>query len=298
MNPLITVYPLIMLSFLFSSGSTCNQTEDVKETKGLQRLMELPPVLKECSGMIYLEKNTLLAHNDSGNKAELYAFAQDDTKNVRTIKVVNVKNHDWEDIASDEEFIYIGDTGNNSGTRQNLMIYKVKKADVLKADEVHAETISFSYAGQTRFNDSNRHNFDCEALVSKGDSLYLFSKNRGDFRTDVYALPKMPGKYSIAITGTYDVQGLITGADYRERNDHGELALVGYSVHGKALYPIIVFNTRVKGNDFFEGNIRRELFPESLQTESIVFAPSGELLISNEEEDDSDGYLYTYKIRD
>ena len=141
--------------------------------------------------------------------------------------------------AADDEFVYIGDTGNNGGTRQNLMIYKVRKDDVMNKAEVIPEIISFRYAGQTKFNDSNRHNFDCEAFISKGDSLYLFSKNRGDFRTDVYALSKVPGDYVITASESFDTDGLVTGADYRGQDESGELVLVGYNIHGKAYYPFI-----------------------------------------------------------
>ena len=39
------------------------------------------------------------------------------------IKLNQLKNKDWEDIAKDSENYYIADTGNNNATRENLKIY-------------------------------------------------------------------------------------------------------------------------------------------------------------------------------
>ena len=47
----------------------------------------------------------------------------------RTVTIQNAANVDWEDICTDDDYIYIGDFGNNSGNRTNLRIYKVLKSD-------------------------------------------------------------------------------------------------------------------------------------------------------------------------
>src|SRR5688500_13103075 len=52
----------------------------------LEPVLELPPVLKECSGMIELSENQFLAHNDSGNKPYLYLFT-DKKQDPKVIKV-------------------------------------------------------------------------------------------------------------------------------------------------------------------------------------------------------------------
>ena len=161
-----------------------NKTIDSRPVKPteykLEPVLELPEVLKECSGMIELSDGRFLAHNDSGNKPYLYLFSSK-KEDPKVIKVRNVSNNDWEEITEDDEFIYIGDFGNNGGTRRNLMIYKIKKDDIKNQSEVTPEIIKFSYKGQTKFNDSNRHNFDCEAMISKGDSLFFVFKKQGRF---------------------------------------------------------------------------------------------------------------------
>ena len=294
-----------MIKFLifFQAASFCSMPllnlnackTTIPPDDGLKPLIELPSILKECSGMIPLGNNKLLAHNDSGNKPHLYVFDMEKDAVVRTIKVRRVKNNDWEELADDEDYVYIGDFGNNGGTRQNLMIYKISKND-LAADTVVPEIIEFSYEGQTKFNDSNRHNFDCEAMISKGDSLYLFSKNRGDFRTDVYSLPKIPGKYVTRSLGSYDAEGLVTGADYRSNNGKGELVLVGYSIHGKAYYPFVLQFGDIEGSDFLRHEPKRYDFREVLQTETIFFHGDDEVYITNEEENGRDGFIYGLRL--
>lgn len=261
----------------------------------LEPVLELPSVLRECSGMIELSDGRFLAHNDSGNKPYLYLFSSK-KEDPKIIKVKNVANNDWEEITEDDDYIYIGDFGNNGGTRQNLMIYKIKKSEIHNQTEVTPEIIKFRYNGQTKFSDSNRHNFDCEAMITKGDSLYLFSKNRGDFRTDVYGLPKAPGEYVTSKMGSFDSEGLVTGADFREHDGNGELVLVGYSIHGKAVYPFILYFPKVSGTRFLEDEVQRIDFRRVLQTESILFHSKDKVYLTNEEEDNSEGFIYEVKI--
>lgn len=244
-----------------------------------------------------LGHHQLVALNDSGNKPYLYVFSENDRKKVRTIKVNGVKNNDWEELASDDKSIYVGDFGNNGGTRQNLMVYKISKDDLLQKEEVDAEIISFRYDGQTKFNDSNRHNFDCEAMICKGDSLFLFSKNRGDFRTDVYGFPKAVGEHVATKMGSFDSEGLVTGADFISKGNGGELALVGYSIHGKAFYPFILYFPDVQNSRFLDGEFEWIKFDQVLQTETIIFHGHDEVYLTNEEEDGSDGLIYKVDLK-
>lgn len=264
----------------------------------LTPIVELPKLLKECSGMVELGNGLLVGHNDSGNRPELYVFDVKDPSKVRTVLVANVNNNDWEELAYDDQYVYIGDTGNNGGTRRNLMVYKIKKSELRTATTVTPEVIKFSYKDQTKFNDSNKHNFDCEAFVCAGDSLYLFSKNRGDFHTNIYGFPKVAGEYVVEPLGTYNAGGLVTGADFRKKGNKSELVLVGYSVRPKKLfYPFVIHFTDFEGHHFFEGQVQRWDHDQILQTESIVFHKDNEVWITNEEEDGTEGMLYSLKLK-
>ncbi|MDQ3016731.1 MAG: hypothetical protein M3R25_08470 [Bacteroidota bacterium] len=267
-----------------------------KKPRTLEPIADLPGVLKECSGMVELGHQNVVALNDSGASAKLYVFNPEHPEDVKTVVVLGVKNHDWEELATDENHVYIGDTGNNGGKRQNLMIYKVRKTDLETKDSITAEIIKFSYQAQTKFTDSNRHNWDCEAFVCVGDSLFLFTKNRGDLKTGVCGFPKVPGTYVATIYDTYDSHGLVTGADYRKTGSGDELVLVGYDVTGNGYHPFVIHFTDFKGNQFFQGKSDRWEYDKVLQTETILFHNNNEVWISNEEEHGDEGKIYSLQL--
>ena len=81
---------------------------------------KLSKKIDETSGLEYFNEG-LITHNDSGDDAKLYLFSQ--TGELLEEFVVNdAVNNDWEDIAMDESYLYIGDSGNNYGNRKNLNI--------------------------------------------------------------------------------------------------------------------------------------------------------------------------------
>ncbi len=240
----------------------------------------LNPILSETSGLI-LWNNKIWTHNDSGGDPFLYAMQPTSNAIVKTVKITNATNQDWEDIAQDSKYIYIGDFGNNGrSNRTDLKVYKVKKADILAGNSVTASVINFSYndqtevvAGQTRFD-----NFDCEAMIAYGDSLYLFSKNWGDYKTRLYKLPKKPGTYKAINIGELNVHGLITGATVTA--DKKTIALSGYNT---LINPFVYLLYGFKGTDFFGGNKRKVLLSENFtQMEGICAAGSTSFYVSNE----------------
>ncbi|WP_240743145.1 hypothetical protein, partial [Ilyomonas limi] len=84
--------------------------------------------LNETSGLLWWN-NQVWTHNDSGGEPALYAVDSSTGKIIRKVTVSNATNIDWEDLAQDDNYIYIGDFGNNAqGNRNDLKIYKVKKS--------------------------------------------------------------------------------------------------------------------------------------------------------------------------
>ncbi len=285
-------FPFASLALMLSLACASSLPQDPR----LKPVASLPEELKECSGLIDLGDGLYVGNNDSGHPAELYVFSLNNDSAVRRVKIKGASNYDWEEMASDDHFIYISDTGNNSGNRKDLAIYKVRKTDLLQNDEVTAEKIALSYPKQNKFEPSNKHNFDCEAMVSVGDSLYLFTKNRGDSRTDLYSIPKTAGTYVARYLDSYAADGLITGAAYRAEDVHAELALIGYTVEGKGYHPFILYFPNVNGTAFFESSAQRITFDGKLQTETIFFHDPYNVYITNEEEHGDKGYIYQVAI--
>lgn len=235
--------------------------------------------LKENSGLIYYD-GLLWNINDSGGEDHLYGV-DFSGKIQKEIKIEDADNDDWEDIAQDENHIYIGDFGNNKGTRKNLVIYRIDKDEIGKKDEqkVEAKKIKFSYANQHQFDAANLSTpFDCEAFAELDGTLYLFSKNWVTQTTEVYALPSKKGEYEISPIDTFNAGGMITGADFSP--DKRKLVLSGYNF----FKPFLWIFTEIKPGNFFEGD-RIFIEMDSLfraQTEGVCFLGNDSLLISCE----------------
>ncbi|MBL7906774.1 MAG: T9SS type A sorting domain-containing protein [Bacteroidales bacterium] len=240
----------------------------------------LPESVNETSGLIYWNGG-LWTHNDSGNEAVLYKLDTITGQILQTISITGAVNIDWEDIAQDDMHIYIGDFGNNEGNRTDLRIYKTAKADYPQIGDgsVPVSLIEFSYGDQTSFSRENRSNdYDCEALISFNDSLFIFTKNWVNQQTRLYGMPVQPGVYTLNPVATFNTDGLITGADMIA--DGSEIVLCGYKNYNPFIWLLYDF----QGSNFFGGNKRRINFSGMLgtQTEGASYTYGKNVYISCE----------------
>jgi hypothetical protein len=263
----------------------------------LVKVASLPSVLDECSGLVRLQDDLFIGLNDSGDEARLYRFAEGRT-DAEEVRILNADNRDWEEMAADSQFVYIADTGNNGNDRNDLCIYRVPRAGLEAADSARAERIDMRYPGRDDLRPSNRHNYDCEAIIAYGDYLYLFSKNRGDLRSDLYRVPARPGDHEATWLGRIEVGGLITGADWRPaKNGLVEIVLVGYSVLSKKKYkPFLMYADAVDLSRYSSTAFRRYAYDELLQTETVMFNGPDEVLLTNEGEHGDEGFLYSFRL--
>jgi hypothetical protein len=134
--------------------------------------------LKEISGIEYDKQQRLWAINDGGNAPRLYQVNEDGSI-VRSIKIENAKNLDWEDMTQDYfGHFFIGDFGNNDNDREWLTIYKIENPIDIKGDTTQAEIIKFTYPGFSTVDPVNNMKNDIEAFIYYKQALYLFTKNR------------------------------------------------------------------------------------------------------------------------
>lgn len=217
----------------YDSGATTNNGSCKYPSTSITPSLEtrLPEIVAETSGLLYYN-GKVWTHNDSGGQPILYQI-DSVTKNIlKQVFIANANAIDWEDITRDNTHLYIGDIGNNEGNRSNLCIYKIPLAE-LEKDTAYASKISYSYPDQTDFSPRNQnHNFDAEALISLGDSLYIFSKNWQDLRTKCYSLPKDTGTHIASMNGELYVGGLITGAEFDPAD-----SLIFLTAYSKLLAP-------------------------------------------------------------
>lgn len=168
--------------------------------------------------------------NDSGGRAAVYAFDDQQFSYRKRVDIAGAKNIDWESLAQDETYLYIADCGNNLSHRPVMQIYRVRWEHLLHAK--HKNAVSFDQRQRFSFNDRpaqpirGQNNFDCEAITRVGDQLWLFSKNHDDRRSRLYQLDLNARSQIVAPILELPVNGMITAADY---NPHtGQLALLGY----------------------------------------------------------------------
>lgn len=204
------------------------------ESHSQNKIATLPAELVESSALVKY-KCSFLTLNDSGNDAKIFVFNKKG-KIKHTCFIQNATNIDWEALTYDgNEFLYIGDIGNNANKRKDLAIYKVRMDDVLEKDTVKAEKISFHYPQQTNFPPSEpRLYYDAEALIVIDNQLMIFTKNRTvpfDGVSKIYTLPTTPGTYEAKIQNDLKLPSTnwreesITDATYYE----GELFILTYS---------------------------------------------------------------------
>lgn len=243
-------------------------------------LIPLPSIVEETSGLATLADD-FLTFNDSGGEASLYRLDQNG-KFIEAYPIEGAVNRDWEDITQDDRYFYIADTGNNYAKRRDLTIYIVNKEFEL------VDSISIRYADQKKFKKKKKNKYDAEALVSIGDSLVLFSKNRKSYKTQVYSFPKQPGNYVLEKRITYDVDALITGGDFSEVSQR--LILTAYLPDRRQLL-FLADNFSLDQLD--QQKLERYQLPlNDAQVEAVKILPNNSIWISSEGEGANTPFLF------
>lgn len=157
------------------------------------------PQIRESSGLVKSRRypQVFWTHNDSGGQARIFAI-DPRGRLIANFAVQGVGASDWEDIAIDDSGnLYIGDIGNNTGKRRDLVVHRVPEPNPFASDREARPDLSlpFRYADQSEFPARGWLNYDAEALIWMEGALYILTKHRCDRRSALYRLP-------IARTGT------------------------------------------------------------------------------------------------
>lgn len=191
--------------------------------------------ITESSGIAVsrCNENVLWTHNDSGDKAYIFALNQKGEK-LGTWKVSGAENFDWEDIATRKEksgecFLYIADIGNNKRTRGEMTIYRVKEPKVSDENKSSskknplttetAEAIKFDYPEM-------RHDAETLMIHPETGDIYVISKRL----SGAAAVYKLKANYEKEKTNTLEKiadfevpaipNGLFTGGDISPDGKH------------------------------------------------------------------------------
>ena len=227
--------------------------------------------LHESSGLVYWD-GSLWTHNDSRDNT-LYRVDPASGKISGKVILAGEENTDWEDMAQDRDHIYIADVGNNSGSRKDLHILRIAKNSLGKG-KPDIDRISFTYEGQEDFTSRPQlTDFDCEAMLVQRGEIFLFTKEWITAGTSVYTLPASPGHHVARKVASYQVDGLITGADVSA--DGSRIILCGYTA---LIQPFLYILEDPSG-----GSLQR--IPLNLpyhQVEGIAIKSANEVFLTNE----------------
>lgn len=238
---------------------------------------DLDESLEEISGLEQINDTLFVAFNDGGDKPMVYLISEGG-KISKKVEIANASNKDWETIARDAEYLYIGDIGNNNNTRKDLKIYRIRIEEVLSKSSLNADVININYKEQTLFPPSEDSLFfDAEGMTIYNDSLWIFTKNRaisGERLSYVYVVPLEPGTYSVTHSYTLNTGGCgwfscgVTAVD--ERN---------------GLFYVLTYNkllVRKFVNGVFE-EVETLNFEKMRQRESVLVLENGDILIADEQ---------------
>ena len=278
-------YYVIILLILFSC-SNGQENEEYENAIVLESIV-LPNIINETSGLEIINE-VFVTHNDSGGEPSLYFFNLNG-EIINSIKLEDeyfwkIYNNDWEDIAADKDYIFIADTGNNFGFRDNLNIIKVKINDFSIDGK-----IDIAYKDQETFVPRPKHKYDAEALFLIDDKIAVLSKNRSNLFTDLYLIDKKSNSKQILESKiTYDVKSLITGGDYNK--ELRLLALVSYNSKGSQF--LILFKDFNLEN-LAEKKYRKFKIPlDRAQIEAVKIIDHNTFWVTSEDEGTGSPFMY------
>jgi len=226
-------------------------------------------LITESSGLLRHSDSLFYTHNDDTDSC-LYLISA--AGNLKGRVCIPFHNRDWEDISSDGRGrLFIGDIGNNFYRQDTLKVL------IFNEKEKNSEgIIRMSFLDEKGENSA----FDFEAMVWQADSLYLFSKDKRERNSLVFAVPDRPGDYTLSPKQKIPVAGMVTSAALRP--DGKEFALLTY---GKIYFYSLSFGlSQIPAPDFCLA------YWPMRQSESLCYLGRDSLLLGNEQ-----GNLYLLK---
>ena len=268
----------ILLSILSSLSFSAQQEYDwFKINK--YRTAVLSDSLNENSGLEFFN-NRLFTINDGGNTSEIFEIDKISGKIQNDFKTKLI-NKDSEAITSGSTNLYIGDFGNNVGTRKDLMIYKIPFDTLVTAlSSNNAQPIRFYYPEQKDFTPKNINNdYDAEAMIFLNEKIHVFTKEWASKSTTHYIVdPNISENQPAQKVETYPTGYVVTDAAYFEQ----KLYLIGYTKKAEVFLTIF---TESESGIFFKDKPKKYYLGSSLslgQIEGIAVDEKG-IYISSEQ---------------
>ena len=217
----------LLFSFLFFQTGFSQDLQFLKIKK--YQAAVLADSLAENSTLDFF-RGKLFTINDSGGTSEIFEIDKKSGK-LKNKLATNLKNEDWEAITSDSTNFYVGEFGNNLGSRKNLKIYKIPFDSIENSNKLSSsKEIPFYYPEQDDFTKRNTNNdFDAEAMVFLNGKIHLFTKEWVSKKTTHYIIdPEISENQAAQKIETFQLDYVVTDAAYFEK----KLYLIGYTKKG------------------------------------------------------------------
>jgi hypothetical protein len=265
--------------------------------------------ISEMSGIVKSRRreNLYWVHNDSGDGPRLFAIDGEGNSILPTysklthygdapergkqqwqgFEVLYADNVDWEDIAIDDNYLYVADVGNNGNARRDLVIYALSEIDpAASTRSAVVRKLPVVYPDQQDYPPRARH-FDSESLFTADGNLYLLTKHRKSGLTGGWEagakLYRLDSKHSdrnnvLTLVDTHPALTAATAADLSP--DGQTLAVLSY----EALW---LFSRPEVGDQWLSAPARYWLLDPAVfrQAEALAWADDETLLIGNEQRD-------------
>ena len=240
---------LFILHFLLISFLGFSQKIEKLSLKKY-KIAILSDSLQESSGLTNLD-GRLFSFNDSGNTSEIFEIKAGSSYIEKTFQT-GLRNIDWEAITNDGENFYVGEFGNNLGTRKDLKVYQIPfRNDSVIVDSI--KTIPFFYPEQTDFTPKNiNNNFDAEAMIFSDGNIHLFTKEWITKTVSHYVINKnLTENQPAKKLESFDTGFVVTDASDFEN----KLSVVGYTKNASVY--LMIFEKDETGNLFFNKPLKK-----------------------------------------
>lgn len=273
----ISFFCLLTFSILLSAGwNRDNEVAASVAQVSCTDTVTLPFESRECtdwekfksiSGAVYWQ-NSLWGITDDSN-GRLFQIDPVTGSRIRYIKINTLDSNkfDWEDIAQDDQYIYIAGTGDNSETvkknREYKKILRIRKSELNNDNsQLTPEVLRFYYQNK------RGEKVDCEAIFISNGFIHLVTKD-----------PSVSGHYLLSVTG-FNSTGEIKEASFLESfSSPCNLLITGCDV--KDDYVVMIGYGRY-ANGLSCSQIRCAMFKGTLNTQTNKFQLQQSYYLGNE----------------
>ncbi len=159
------------------------------------------PELDEISGLLALDDDHWLVHNDDG-QARLYIVRTDGSL-LRSLQLQGAKQRDWEDITQlpdagfpGQRLLVVGDFGDNHSSRKSVQLY-FSPLPAATGTDATEDVLNIRHAVRLSYPDGPR---DCESMAYDPASGQLLLLSKRDVPPRLYAVDAVAAQQQAELT--------------------------------------------------------------------------------------------------